>query len=353
MPAKKACEQKKKALSGRQPDAKINRNVKHQQRLLDCFSSGFSEALSSENLSESLQQIKQALFYRDFAAAFGSEDFLLAYAARWGPTRALCYEAIFESIGEHLSQIISGQGPMGGEEMDEAASDRNRAAPLAEKKRKMKMLSIGGCVAEQAAFASYLYETGQGGSLVLLDMGPWEHPTSLLQEALTTPPKISKYASAAIKAANYPLLYEDQLSLTFTREDALKLGKGRLDEITSGEKTVVTLMFTLNELYTSGGIAKTTNLLTTLGETLVDGSLLLIVDSPGSYSEAAIGKDKKKYPMQWLLDYTLVQKNPEGYTWEKLLSNDSVWFRLGAELSYPMQLEDMRYQIHLYRIHKT
>ena len=35
--------------------------------------------------------------------------------------------------------------------------------------------------------------------------------------------------------------------------------------------------------------------------------------------------------------------------WEKLESADSVWFRLAEGLRYPIQLENMRYQMHLYR----
>ena len=36
-------------------------------------------------------------------------------------------------------------------------------------------------------------------------------------------------------------------------------------------------------------------------------------------------------------------------TWEKLESADSVWFRLAEGLRYPIPLENMRYQMHLYR----
>ncbi|KAK6696965.1 hypothetical protein SNK05_013628 [Fusarium graminearum] len=112
------------------------------------------------------------------------------------------------------------------------------------------------------------------------------------------------------------------------------------------------MLFTLNELYTTAGIGKTTKFLKNLGQVLAPDSLVLVVDSPGSYSEAALGKEKKKYPMQWLLDHTLIETETPGYSWEKLQSDDSTWFRLSEDLSYPIALEDMRYQMHLYRLQK-
>src|ERR1700761_5361762 len=54
-----------------------------QQRLLDAFTGTFNNALTSDGLSETLQQVKQALFNRDFAQAFSSQENLEVYAARW------------------------------------------------------------------------------------------------------------------------------------------------------------------------------------------------------------------------------------------------------------------------------
>lgn len=77
------------------------------------------------------------------------------------------------------------------------------------------------------------------------------------------------------------------------------------------------------------------------------------MDSPGTYSETAIGKDSKKYPMQWLMNHTLLEKSKldedSPSAWDRVVSEDSEWFRLGERLRYPIALEDMRYQVHLYR----
>ncbi|KFH45270.1 hypothetical protein ACRE_039220 [Hapsidospora chrysogenum ATCC 11550] len=309
-----------------------------------------------------LQEIKQALFHRDFAAAFGREDYLEAYAARWAPTRALGYAAVLKGLEGYLAEVVAGEDatvePKAEEVTGEAGDDGVKeevgvAMPIT--RRRIKMVSIGGCASEQVAFASYLSQTSLYGHLTLVDSAPWSHVTSLIQEHITTPPQLSRYTSAALKASSRALVENAQLSLSFTQQDVLQLERGKLAELLGAEPLVVTILFTLNELYTNGGIGKTTKFLANLGQALPDRSLLLILDSPGSYSEAAVGKEnmKKRYPMQWLLDHTLIGTDGSGYRWEKLESHDSVWFRLPEGLSYPMQLENMRYQMHLYRIEKA
>lgn len=114
------------------------------------------------------------------------------------------------------------------------------------------------------------------------------------------------------------------------------------------------MMFTLNELY-STSVSKTQRLLFELTVATRPGTLLLVVDSPGSYSTVTINGAEKKYPMQWLLDHTLLEASrktrvlPPGDHWTKVLTDESRWFRLPKGLDYPIELENMRYQIHLYR----
>lgn len=324
------------------PRSTPQQDPRHQQRLLNIFSDAFASVLASDSFPVLLQEIKQALFHRDFAAAFGREDYLEAYAARWGPTRALCYANVLKGLEAYLNDVFVVR------QVDDGV-DATASVP----KRRIKMLSIGGCASEHVAFASYLSQTSLSGHLTLVDSAPWAHVTSLLQEHITSPPTLSKYASAAIRASNSALLDSSQLSVSFRQCDVLQLDREKLAGLLGTEPLVVTILFTLNELYTNGGIGKTTKFLSNLGQTLPAGSLFLVLDSPGSYSEAALGKEKKRYPMQWLLDHTLLETEASGYRWEKLESHDSIWFRLPETLSYPMQLENMRYQMHLYRIEKT
>ncbi|KAF5580763.1 25S rRNA (uridine(2843)-N(3))-methyltransferase [Fusarium subglutinans] len=353
-----------------------------QQRLLNIFSSAFNNVLTSADFSRLLQEIKQALFNREFAAAFGREDYLEAYAARWSPTRALCYAAVLLSIKKHLDGILItkeetnndtnttkersvSHTEIAGSTQDDANDtpagteleifqDLKLDSTSTRRSAALRMLSVGGCAAEHVALASYLQTTATDGHLTLLDSGPWTTVISLLESSTTNPPPISKYASTARQAANHPLLEKNQLSLDVVQRDVLDLDLDSLSvQCANGRVPIIlTLLFTLNELYTTAGIGKTTKFLKNLGQVLASDSLVLVVDSPGSYSEAALGKEKKKYPMQWLLDHTLIETETPGYSWEKLQSGDSIWFRLPEGLSYPIPLENMRYQMHLYRLQK-
>ncbi|KAL8917910.1 MAG: hypothetical protein Q9172_005641 [Xanthocarpia lactea] len=186
-------------------------------------------------------------------------------------------------------------------------------------------------------------------------------------------------ASDSTKTVNGMLVEAEHFAVGFQQRDVLAMGSDELRELCLKASTV-TLTFTLNELYTTS-IPKTTKLLLDLTSFVEKGCVLLVVDSPGSYStlalnkskemdedrarqqpgdvdggkkQRAIEKDGKKYPMQWLLDHTLLEAastspGVEGKQWEKLRSADSRWFRLREELRYPIALEDMRMQIHIYR----
>ncbi|KLU84852.1 hypothetical protein MAPG_03886 [Magnaporthiopsis poae ATCC 64411] len=312
-----------------------------QKRILDVFADVFAAELTSDAFAATLQAIKQALFERDFDAAFGAEANLRVYAARYSPTRALCYADALSGIAAaaHLDGLLlppsgDNHGGGGGE---------------------LKALAIGGGAAEVAAFAAFLRRrpgATASGSVVLLDSGPWGAVVDSLAAGLTTAPTLSKYASAEIKASNRALIDPERFKAVFVRVDALALdvdGYGAL--IPSSSPCLVTLLFTLNELLTAGGIGKTTAFLLNLSAGLPSGSLLLVIDSPGSYSETAVGKDSKRYPMSWLLDKVLLS-TAEDCEWTKLESHESLWFRLPTGLRYPIPLENMRYQLHLYRVTK-
>ncbi|KKA17516.1 hypothetical protein T310_8544 [Rasamsonia emersonii CBS 393.64] len=127
---------------------------------------------------------------------------------------------------------------------------------------------------------------------------------------------------------------------------------------------LITLMFTLNELFATS-MAKTTQFLLRLTDLAAPGTILLVVDSPGSYSTLTLGKktpqsnsnsgsngntnnsddnggngnDKsgsaaavaapaRHYPMKFLLDHTLLSVAVN--KWERVLSDDSRWFRRDA-----------------------
>ncbi len=337
-----------------QKQAVSDQDRKHQQRVLDVFRHAFNDALSSPSLTATLQSVKQALYDRDFARAFGDPEHLAVYAARWSPTRALCYASVLDGISEHLEPLAT-SSPVDSPERGDQNEDEEQTTS-ADNIQHLNVLSIGGGAAELVAFASFLsqHPTPLSGSITLLDSGPWATVISQLTTALTTPPPLSKYASAAAKLSNAALIPPSHLTPTFLEQDALALDKPQLAPLLGTAPLLVTLLFTLNELFTAGGIGRTTTFLVNLTATIPFGSLLLVVDSPGSYSEASVGKEAKRYPMHWLLDQILLDTTEHapvnGRRWVKLESCDSVWFRLASEgLEYPIGLENMRYQMHLYR----
>jgi len=186
-----------------------------------------------------------------------------------------------------------------------------------------------------------------------VDIADWAAVVDRLEIALTSPPTISKYASAAAKAANSALIPAGAMKIESVQQDLLDANIDCLRSIFQ-TSDLITMMFTLNELY-STSVSKTQRLLFELTVATRPGTLLLVVDSPGSYSTVTINGAEKKYPMHWLLDHTLLEVSkktrflPPGEHWEKLLTDQSRWFRLPKDLQYPIELENMRYQIHLYR----
>lgn len=410
-----------------------NQNRKHQQRVLDIFRHAFAETLSSPDFTSTLQSVKQALFDRDFAKAFSDPHHLEVYAARWSPTRALCYAAVLGGITEHLRNLYSPSTLNTTPSQTDIIINNNQDEPPTPSSPtpNLPVLSIGGGPAELVALASFLtqHTTSPSSSsvpvhstLTLLDSGPYTPLINTLTTALTTPPPISPYASTAAKQANVPFLLPfsgsdssgssggegKRLEAVFYQRDALTLDEegwgglfsssllpsstsstaaeaaaaetvsappptGTATTASSMPKArtpphLITLFFTLNELFTAGGLAPTTRFLLALTAAAPVGSLLLVVDSPGSYSEVVMGgggtqedmqqKKKREYPMGWLLDRVLVGvEDREGEKdgdrekrWRKVEERESVWFRLGTGLEYPIGLEDMRYQMHLYRL---
>lgn len=312
-----------------------------QQKCLNIFRDTLKPG---EGDAKMLQEVKGHLFNRDFARAFGDEDYLRVYASRWSPSRALGYLQILTDVQDELLQHRRDAGPA------------NETPPY-------KVASIGGGAgAEVVALAGWTHalahdqEEAQLPTLhaTYLDVAGWGDVVASLHQAATTAPEISKYASSAAKEANVALVQGEAFTATFHQRDALELDEECSHQI-FGAVDLVTLMFTLNELY-STSMPKTQRLLAEITAAVRPGCYLLVVDSPGSYSTVAINGAEKKYPMQWLLDHTLlgsaVARNTEDAAparWQKVISDESRWFRLPQGLQYPIELENMRYQIHLYR----
>ncbi|PSS20378.1 hypothetical protein M430DRAFT_100192 [Amorphotheca resinae ATCC 22711] len=305
--------------------------IELQQLLLNIFRNTFPGVLTSGTLQPLLQDVKAALYERDFSRAFGKQEYLEAYSVRWSPSRALCYSSILVDLQKHMTEL---------------------------NKSTLKVVCFGGGAAEVVAFAEAMAnlsmdDKGPEIDLLLVDTAQWGGVVQMLDQALATPPPLSKYASSSAREANSSLIAPGSIVTTFRPDDVLGLSQSQLDDIVGKGPMLLTLLFTLNELYTTS-IGKTTAFILNLTSSTKPGTLLLVVDSPGSYSETVVGTEAKRYPMQWLLDHILLgtektRGEESAANWLKVFSDDSRWFRLPDGLRYPIPLENMRYQISLYR----
>ncbi|KEQ73363.1 hypothetical protein M436DRAFT_46133 [Aureobasidium namibiae CBS 147.97] len=315
-----------------------------QQSLLNVFRDACNKGSPAE-IEDILQEVKGHLFNRDFATAFGKDEYLQAYAARWSPSRALGYAQIFSDFKLNLDSTSDSSKPL-------------------------NILCLGGGAgAEVVGLAGWYKHLRDDKSssedkpqpniskldIFGVDVANWDTVMQDLHQGVITPPFLSKYASAAAKAANNAVLPSEVFNVRFKQQDLLDTDAAGVKDLLANSD-IVTIMFTLNELY-STSVAKTQRLLYALTASMRPGSLLLVVDSPGSYSTVTLNGASQKYPMQWLLDHTLISPKKDAAKgtpaqWNKLLSDESRWFRLPDEdLRYPIDLENMRYQIHLYQRH--
>lgn len=367
------------------------------QHLLNVFSNTFSSHFEP-GLPFLIRSVKQHLFNRDFLSAFGRDDLLVAYAIRWSPSRALAYTCILCSLPDLFARTVPVQDssitkPEKEFRNDVAAqrflrTNADTSIETEDKHTPTRVMCIGaGAGAEVVALGGLLNHSEHlschtqnsfkdkplSGDLeariqldvTVIDIADCDAVVPRLHSSVLAAPPTSRYASVKIKAFSRPLANPSDYKLNVVKRDILDMEHADLTT-TFRDTALVTIMFTLNELYSSS-ISSTTNLLLSLTTILSPGALLLVVDSPGSYSTIKLGTstngsndgvDSKKYPMQWLLDHTMLESAATGSNnnatagnakWEKLQSQDSDWFRVPSELRYPIEIEDMRYQLHLYR----
>lgn len=405
----------------------------------------------AQPLSVLVQSVKQHLYNRDFDAAFTTADgeLLRAYALRWSAGRALGYAGIFGAAWELLEddkdadrQVSRDKGQQG-QVQELAVHAHTRVVCLG-----------GGAGAEIVALAAMWGDrmdekkkkssAGDGDgdgdddsggdetmSVTAVDIADWSAVVEQLTKTVsasvsdsitststtgTASPDPSSIASQSPSSSSPPLSQSpsgftvafkqldilSQIDETHTEFEALFQHPPNTTETAATQTClVITLMFTLNELFSTSS-AKTSAFLLRLTDFVAPGTLLLVVDSPGSYSTLSLGKSKdnanangncngngnkngnaeateqgKTYPMHYLLDYVLLsvarrsnrnnnnnsnnnaqdgqEKKKDGSSaWAKIVSESSTWFRRDRErLRYivgdGVGIEDMRLQIHAYR----
>ncbi|KAG8665398.1 hypothetical protein FPOAC2_10471 [Fusarium poae] len=328
-------------------------SVKHQQLILDTIRTAFPAVDEFSALTPVLRSVREALEQQDYGKAFGTEEFLEAYTIRWSPSRALTTANVLAWMCSAMSETAWVQ--------EFLHNDREKPS---------KILCIGRGGSDLLACATLLkhshqskvdqvpYEGSAMVDLSLIDRHDWSGVVTKLQHTLTHAPPLSKYATAKAHAANVPAIPSQLLNLAVNQLDILE-GEGTdLPVMIGPNPALITLFFTLHELY-SVSISKTTAFLLRLTSAAPKGSLLLVVDSPEAdvaLPDSSNKGQEKRYPVEWLLYQALLpakgrdsEKEEEHQpAWTKLVQGGhEKEYKLPTELRYPGSLENTRLQVHL------
>ena len=335
------------------------------------------------DLKPLIQTIKSHLYNRDFDSAFtdADEELLRAYALRWSATRALGYAGVFKAVlklldfgqqpvsdertkGKQIVCIGGGGGAeivaLGGAWRDLTASTTSSEEEEEGEKEKLGLEQVDLTVtavdiADWSSVVDRLDTTMRSSRVSSLK----SHPAPLIQQQQQQQPP-SNTDTNEPDNGNQDEKVNGKFNVNFHRADILTLPENDLAHLYNPQQktdtVMVTLMFTLNELF-STSMAKATGFLLRTTDAVQPGTLLLVVDSPGSYSSLKLGGGTKtgterQYPMKFLLDHTLLTVATG--KWERVLSQDSRWWRRDAsrlwyDVGEGAGLEDMRFQVHLYR----
>lgn len=296
-----------------------------ERTLLALLSRLAAPTLSASTFTPTLQAVKAALYAKDYAAAFGDEAYREAYAARWVPSRALIYRRVFQECGG--GRVIK-RALLGGAAGAEATTTK-------------AIMLGGGAGSEVLGLAAFLGElegdewaAGRKVEIVAVDNADWTSVLARQETAL-----LEGYPSLATSS---------RLSISFHNADVLTDST-----LPYSSASLITLLFTISELFLQSR-AQTLALLSSITTSAKRGTLLLIVES-ASLAMIPIGKEGNAYPLGMLLDNALAQdkgREPEQRAkWEVIEEEEKKWYRMptGAADCYPLQLENSRVVLRLYR----
>lgn len=109
------------------------------------------------------------------------------------------------------------------------------------------------------------------------------------------------------------------------------------------KSNLITFMFVLNELFATSK-RDTVTMLQNLIQSMTSGSMLLVVESAGSFSEIQVGSSDTPFMVYKLLDGIRVL--------DKIDGNDAQWFRYDKRMEQsmsPLPLNNMRYFWRIYK----
>ncbi|KAJ4350360.1 uncharacterized protein N0V89_008981 [Didymosphaeria variabile] len=335
-----------------------------QQLILNIVRTTFHASQDFAALKPLLSQVNDALLQGNFEAAFRTEQFREAYTIRWSPSRALMYSNVLANIcDEHGDSrwvdLLLGNGGDTPARVICFGGGAAEVMTMAGVLRYRREDAAGKPDAALSSPSSTPFPTRNPlVDLHLVDAADWSAVISKLHTGLTTAPQLSKYASAAARAQNAPFLSPQALMTRYTQTDVLDLTLEDLQSMIGSEVTLITLLFTLNDLYNTS-IRRATSFLRKLSAVVPKGCLLLVIDAREATSTADGIEDgqEKTYPMSWLLDKALLPDQvavddepiPER-PWEKLVDDTNRLCKLPDKgLSYPAGLENLKTQVHLFK----
>ncbi|KAI5479314.1 hypothetical protein MNV49_003832 [Pseudohyphozyma bogoriensis] len=274
--------------------------------------------LASPDYTSLLQELKGALYNKEYEKAFAGEfgeRGKEVYVSRWVPGRVLVYRRVLDEwkdVWQGGRVLVVGGGA--GSEV-------------------LAALSLLGDAGDTDARSDELATTATTKAkdtteFQVLDFGDW---TSVLQNG------VDHFSSSYS-------LPTTSFTHTFTHTDVLALPPSTLSQLSLPTTNLITIFFTISELFLQSR-AKTLALLGTITKQVKRGTILHIIES-ASLAEIPIGAEGRVYPLGKLLDHAL-----EMGGWEKVESEESRWFRmpLGVDEAYPVKLENMRVVMRVYR----
>jgi 25S rRNA (uracil2843-N3)-methyltransferase len=318
--------------------------------LITTLQAVLAKANASGGNKDCIRDIKDKFIERAYMDIFTNPDYLNSYFAHYTPSRALAYFALFTDIPE-LREMWTGRRDLLRWELRRRRCLR-QGAEVAEmvKSRETKVWAIGaGAGAEilalNAAISNDFMDDQErwpqnpedmssvvfsdleskvcgwhrcGVTMHVVDIGAWQ---------------------PIINAINEQTCSDTFWRLQYSQMDVLSLSQG---EVVSQASTsnLITCMFVLNELFKTSK-AKTAAFLTAMIKSMRPDTLLLVVESAGSFSELQVGSKD-------VMVFQLLDRIP---SLECVHRSDARWYRVPQSVQEQLpnlSWQNMRYFVRLF-----
>lgn len=267
-----------------------------EQAILSLIRKSCMHIFARADFFKTLQVIKASFVQRDYEGIFTEPSNLEVYSAAYVPGRALCYYEIFSKRPQLLKFLLKASqiycvGAGSGSELVAIAAAMTR---LPAERQRIR--------------------------LILQDIGDYSNVLQLFEKTIQ-----DKW-----------LITNTQLECVFDQSDILELSNEETIHRLS-TSNLITFMFVMNELFVKKGPAMA--LIQKMIGCMKKNAHLLVVESAGSFSHLKVGN--KTYMVYTLLDAIK--------DLEPVISEDARWYRHPEDLKYPLDVQNMRYFIRLYR----